>query len=482
MAQERPNLLVIMSDQHAPHFSGPYGHPVVRTPNMDRLAAEGVVFDSTYSPSPVCVPARMSFMTGRYVHHTGVWDNGVPLREDAVTWAHRLRAVGYNVALSGKMHFRGHDQLHGFEVQLGRDVNAGNPPPIPDWSRPLSEIEPMRSMPKGPGYTPHIEADDLAMKAAQRYLLDPARRKKPWALVVGFASPHPPFIVPPSFYEIYSDVPIDMPIIPEGHLAALHPALQRMRRARGFVDPAADEVLTREVRASYYGLISYVDDGIGRLLKTLEESGQVENSIIAYTSDHGELLGEHGMWYKCNFFEQSVRVPLLISCPSMLPCGKRVPQPVSLLDLTATIVDLAHATEAREGIPPLDGNSLIPLVLGDSGCWRDEVLSEFYAKFSTEPMAMLRRGRYKLNYYHGGEPEVFDLEADPGEFHDLAGDPSLRSVREELLRSLFNRWNPDEIERRVRISQAERQFIRPYLFNKIDTGRAAGPSQDPWSA
>ena len=225
---DRPNILVIMADQHAPQFSGPYGHPVVKTPIMDRLATEGVTFENAYTSCPICVPARMSFMTGRYVGNIGIWDNGVPLREDAVTWAHRLRNVGYQAFLSGKMHFRGHDHLHGFEAQLAVDINAFNKPEPPDWSQPLPAARKVRrDMPRGPGSNVQIDADNRAAQAALDFIYDQRCRERPWALCVGFVAPHVPFVSPPGFYDIYNGVDIDVPIIPEGHLEVQHPFHRR---------------------------------------------------------------------------------------------------------------------------------------------------------------------------------------------------------------------------------------------------------------
>ena len=336
---ERPNLLLIMSDEHAPMFSGPYGHPLVQTPNLDRLAAEGVVFEHAYCNSPLCTPSRMSFMTGRYVHHAGTWDNATPLASDAVTWAHRLRAVGYDVVLSGKQHFSGPDQLHGFRAQLARDLHAERGHPIRDWSqgttgarRPWGVVE--RA---GPGTTEEIEVDDQVEVAALDYLHDPARQRQPWALNVSFMAPHFPFVVPQRFWDLYPEAAVDLPTIPPGHLDNQHPVYQRMRRAFGLAE--FPEELVRRARVGYYGLITYLDEKIGRLLDALEATGQRENTLIAYFSDHGELAGEHGMWRKSNFYEQSVRVPLQLAWPGHLPAGRRVNGVVSLVDLVATIVE-----------------------------------------------------------------------------------------------------------------------------------------------
>ena len=252
---QRPNILIIMSDEHAPMYSGPYGHPLVQTPHMDRLAEDGVTFTNAYCNSPLCMPSRMSFMTGQYIHKIGAWDNAAPLRPDAVTWAHNLRAVGYDVVLSGKQHFGGMDQLHGFRAQLARDLHAERQHGLTDWdngtppaNRPWQGLAQAR-----PGTTVEIEVDDLAEAEALTYLRDPARQEQPWALNVSFIAPHFPLIVPQRFWDLYPLDEIDLPNIPDGHLENQHPVYQRMRRMFGCVD------FPEEARASWESRLLWID-------------------------------------------------------------------------------------------------------------------------------------------------------------------------------------------------------------------------------
>ena len=456
---EQPNILVIMSDQHAPMFSAPYGHPIVQTPNMDRLAQNGVVFENAYCNSPICVPSRMTFMTGLHLHHSGIWDNGVPLPSDRVTWAHQLKSVGYDVVLSGKMHFRGLDQLHGFRAQLAYDINAQNLPKVRDWSDGLESNHPVTEIKAKAGRSQEIDADDAVTQASLTYLRDPERKSQPWALVAGYVAPHPPFVVLQKYIDMYPAEEIDLPTIPEGHLDNLHPAYQRQLKWRGWQLDQITEENIRRVRSVYYGLVTYLDDQIGHLLKALEETGQLDNTIIIYVSDHGEMLGEHGLWHKCNFYEQSVRIPLIISGRDT-PTGKRISEVVSTVDLTATLLDIAGV----KSIAPLDGSSLFPLMKAENGEWKDEALSEFYADGSTRPWAMLRQGKYKLVYSHHDPLELYDLENDSGEFHNLAQQDDYQTVLNTMLSSLMERWNPDEINRLVLQSQKERRLIYDDLF------------------
>ena len=461
-----PNLLIIMSDEHAPMFSSPYGHPLVQTPNLDRLAEDGITFTNAYCNSPLCMPSRMSFMTGKYIHHIAAWDNATPLASDEITWAHLLRAAGYDVVLAGKQHFGGPDQLHGFRTQLARDLHAERQHALTDWENGTPPAKrPWQGLAQaGPGTTEEIEVDDLAETAALEYLREAARKQQPWALNVSFIAPHFPLVVPQRFWNLYPLDEIDMPTMPEGHLENQHPVYQRMRRMFGCVD--FPEELVRRGRAGYYGLITYLDEKIGKLLNALEETGQTENTVVIYTSDHGEMNGEHGMWRKSNFYEASARVPLQIRLPGHLQAGKRIDSVVSLVDLTATLVDLANAPLLGQ----LDGDSLIPLIQGTAPDWKNFAFSEYLAHGVARPMAMLRHGRYKFNYSLGDAPELYDIVEDPGEFHNLADEPAYQAIREELEARLLEDWNPVEIERQVRASQKAR-----ILIEKVTAGQWRKP-------
>jgi len=422
---------------------------------MNRLADNGVTFTNAYCNSPLCVPSRMSFMTGRYIHHIGAWDNAAPLPSDTATWAHLLRAVGYDVVLSGKQHFCGQDQLHGFRAQLARDLHAEWYHGLIDWEKGTPPAaRPWQGLyHAGPGTTEEIKVDDLVEAQALAYLRDPARKDQPWALNVSFIAPHFPLIAHQRFLDLYPPDDIDLPEIPPGHLENQHPVYKRMRSMFGLVD--FPEEFVRRGRAGYYGLITYLDEKLGRLLEALEETGQRDNTLVIYTSDHGEMNGEHGMWRKSNFYEPSVRVPLQLAWPGHLPVGCRIDEVVSLVDLTATIVDIAGATQ----IAPMDGESLLSLMLGDEENWKDFAFSEYTAHGVKRPMAMLRRGRYKLNYSLGDQPELFDLQEDPNEFRDLASAPAYRPVIDELQSQLLAHWDAVNLERRVRQSQKERLLI-----------------------
>lgn len=449
----QPNILLIMSDEHAPMFSGPYGHPLVRTPNMDRLAAEGVTFANAYCNSPLCVPSRMSFMTGRYPSRVGVYDNASPLASDIPTWAYAARAAGYDTALCGKQHFVGPDQLHGFSRQLAADLHAGRPQPVPDWTAGSRAGPPYHGPDNaGPGRGEHIEADDTVGAAAAAYLRDAARERQPWLLCASFIAPHFPFVVPEQFYNLYPLDEIDLPHVPDGHLDAQHPVSKRVRHQLGILHYSDDAI--RRARAAYYGLISYLDEKIGMLLDTLADTGQADNTLVIYTSDHGEMAGEHGMWRKSSFYEGSIRVPMQLRWPSRLPAGRLVTSVVSLVDLAASLNTVTGGPAPAD----LDGDDLLGLAAADVA-WKDEAFAEYNAHGVNRPTAMVRSGRYKLNMSLGEAPELFDLDEDPGEFCNVAGGPSYSHIESKLSDRMRELWDPVQLEQEVLRNQRQRRSI-----------------------
>ena len=484
-----PNFLIIMSDEHGAGFSSAYGHPLIETPHMDRLAREGVTFDSAYCNAPLCVPSRICFMTGQHNWHCKGWDNAVPMRSDAMTWPYLLRAQGYDVVLSGKMHLVGRDNLHGFSRQLARDIHAQLVHPIDLWRDGIpgaespwpgvyeagagvpgqegrggaapEDLQQRQTIPTGAGHTLEIEMDDLAEEAAIAYLKDSARKEQPFALCVGPIAPHFPFVVPEPYFSRYYPEKADLPDTPEGHLDNLPVAAQRLRAAFGFWGHSDKQV--RRARAAYYGLISYVDDKIGNLLNTLESTGLAENTVVIYTSDHGDMLGEHGLWRKMCFYEESARIPMQVRWPGVLSGGRRIEECASLVDLTATILDAAGvSTDEQKEQWKVDGDSMLSLLQGRGSDWKDEAFVEHNAHGTDRPRAMIRQGKWKLCYNHAkpAEFELYDLETDPGEFNNLAGSPQHRDVQERLFKRINELWDGDKVAQEVMASQEERQFIR----------------------
>jgi choline-sulfatase len=449
----RPNLLVIMSDQHAARWCGFGGDRIVRTPHLNRLAERGVVFENAYCNSPICVPSRMSFLTGRHVQHIGIWDNHTILPSETPTFAHGLMRAGYDVVLNGKMHFRGPDKLHGFRAQLSADP-AGDDPgsfPIPRWREggrvPLRpHIGTALTFGEGIGKREDYEAE----AAAVSYLEDPARRAQPWAMVVGIYAPHPPWQAQREYLDQYRREEIPLPHLPAGYVEHQHPVHRRKREL--WQKAEFPDEMVRGARHTYFALTTRVDDQIGRVLAALERSGQREDTLVVYTSDHGEMLGEHALWNKSSLLEESAHVPMIFSWPGTLTEGRRVAECVSLVDLTATLLDFAGAPRDL----PLDGRSLQALASGTDRNWPDEAISELYATWTDRPIAMLRRGRYKLHLSHQERPQLYDLKRDPREFDDLAADPAHATILGELTRRLTSRWDSDRLNQRVLESQDQR--------------------------
>ncbi len=463
--QQRPNLLFIYSDQHCPAVAGCYGDPIVRTPNLDRLAARGVAFDAAYCPSPLCVPSRMALLTGRHPCEIEVWTNDHVLDAGVPTLAHALGAGGYHPLLVGRMHSVGPDQLHGYVDRLVGDHGPNNLGGSPvDHGVLQGTAGPFRvSLEKsGPGQSAYQVHDEYvtatAVDAITRAGL--ARRsgvsQEPLNLSVGFMLPHQPFVARREDYDRYAGR-VGMPQHPEPYSEALHPHLRAWRSESGIEEVSDAEVL--RARTAYWALVDRLDAMIGQILDALRESGLEDNTLIAYTSDHGEQLGEHGLWWKQTFYEYSARVPMVLSWPSVLPQGARCSRVVSQYDLNATLLAALGAPE----LPNSHGRSLLPLLQDPSTPWDDIAFSEYCTDETAlrrgAQQRMVRREAWKLVYYHGQEPQLFNLAEDPYELSDRAADPACRRLREELRREALRGWDPEAIGHKMRDKLADTRLL-----------------------
>lgn len=449
---KKPNILVIMADQHGAWASGAYGHPFIQTPHLDRLAQTGVTFESAYCNSPICGPSRASFLTGRAPHGIEAWDNGKPLASDVPTWAHYLTTAGYQTVLAGKQHFIGPDQQHGFELRLGGELHSTR---IQEGTiNPFEPIDTTKYFHTGVGRTRYTEYDyDIEARACSFLSGDERDKSRPFALCVSFIAPHFPLVVEDEYMQMYLPHHADLPQMPPGYPERLHPVWQAHRRYynANFMDAEK----TRRARAAYYALCTFMDRRVGNVLKALEQAGEADNTLIVYTADHGEHIGSRGMWWKSSFFEESVRVPLIISWPGHLPQGARRPEVVSLVDVAATLLDVGGVDAAGD----MDGRPLSGLLRGEGGDWTDQAFSEYYASGADEPRCMLRLGRYKLNWFVGHSPELYDLETDPGEWRNLADDPDHASVVADLSGRIQAMWDGQDIAWRVEVSKRRRRLI-----------------------
>jgi choline-sulfatase len=461
-----PNLLVIMADQMTPFFLGTYGHGAVRTPNLDELGRRGVRFDAAYTNCPICVPARASFMTGRYASRSGCYDNGDSFPSLTPTLAHYLTNQGYDTILSGKMHFIGPDQLHGFRKRLTTDIY----PAGFDWSYDLpGDGDPAFDFPAqyqasniGPGRTLELQYDEETHFRSLEYL----RRSHdaPFLLVSSYTNPHPPFVAPKHFWDMYEGVEIDLPHYPKNMdetYSAMDRAINRWHGVDRYDIRNPEHLAT--MRRGYAALISYIDQKVGELLAALEERELREDTVVIFTSDHGEMLGEKGMIQKRCFHEWAVRVPMIIDLPNGARQGRSMETPVSLVDLLPTLLDLAGVSD--DSRVPIDGRSLLPLLTGEDREPGD-VISEYHGEGVMRPCFMVRSGRYK--YVFDREPRLFDLQSDPGEWENLAGLPEHRDLVTRLGTMIETQFDTDAIGRDV-VAVLERKKIVRQAMHRNDT-------------
>lgn len=460
-----PNILVIQVDQMTPLVLSAYGRALAKTPHIDALADSGVVFENAYCNFPLCVPSRMSMLTGRLTHAVQQWDNAIELPAAVPTVAHYMRTAGYHTVLCGKMHFIGPDQVHGFNERITTDIYPANFAWTPDWlvgerDRPTG-INPRAVVEAGTCVRGlQMDYDDEVEHAGIQKLYDLARFKsdKPFMLWVSFTHPHSPFITPKRYWDLYDHDQIEMPTVDPIPVDELDEMSRWLYYGHGQDLLTIEEEHVRTARHAYFGMCSYLDEKVGRLMATLRELDLDDNTIVVLTSDHGEMLGERGMWFKQYFFESSVRVPLIASFPKKFG-ARRVSQAVSLVDLLPTFVDLAYAGKVPEPITPLDGNSLVGLLSGEAESPEASVISEYTGEGVIAPCRMIRRGPFKYIYTHGHPPQLFNVAEDPNELTNLAGKADVAQIEESLRTTLLDGWDPDDVMQRCLQSQRERLFI-----------------------
>ncbi len=456
------NILLVMADQMAPAALPIHGHPLTRTPVLSALAAEGVVFDSAYCNSPLCSPSRAAFMSGRLPSKIGAYDNAAEFRSDIPTFAHYLRRAGYRMILSGKMHFCGPDQLHGFEERLTTDIYPADFGWTPDWDHPHDRPSWYHNMSSVTDAglcvrTNQIDYDDEVVFAAERAIYDHARgnRQRPFCMVVSLTHPHDPFAIPERWWNLYRHEDIDLPRLPLGEVA-LTPHEERLWHVCDMGSAGITEDHVRNARRAYYGAISYVDDHIGRLMSALHATDLHDDTIVIVTSDHGEMLGERGFWYKMSFFEGAARVPLVFHAPKLF-APRRIPASVSLIDLLPTLVELAQDGRPGTYATEIEGRSLLPHLGGSAG--HDEVVAEYLAEGAIAPVVMIRRDGWKYVHSPADPAQLYDLAADPYETRNLAADGEAREVAAAFRREVASRWNLRDLDRAVRESQRRRHAV-----------------------
>ena len=463
----RPNILILMVDQLNGTLFPDGPADWLHVPHLKRLAARSVRFKNAYTASPLCAPGRASFMSGLLPRRTRVYDNAAEFASDIPSYAHHLRRAGYRTCLSGKMHFVGPDQLHGFEERLTTDIYPADFGWTPEYRKPGERIEwwyhNLGSIPAAgvAEITNQMEYDDEVAFHAEQRLYDLARSPgRPWCLTVSFTHPHDPYVARQRFWDLYADCAHLDPEVAAIPYAGQDPHSQRIFDANDWRSYEITAEQVRRARRAYFANISYLDDKIGAIMDVLARCGMAEDTIVLFVSDHGDMLGERGLWFKMSFFEGSSRVPLMIAAPGIN--SGRVDAPVSTLDVTPTLADLAGVSLA-EIDPWVDGESLVPLA---NGAERSApVTMEYAAEGSQAPLVSLRYGRWKYNRCALDPDQLFDLETDPHELDNLAGAPEHRGTLTALRAKSEARWDLAAYDAEVRQSQARRRVVYEALRN-----------------
>ncbi|GLT09612.1 choline-sulfatase [Sulfitobacter porphyrae] len=456
----RPNILILMVDQLNGTLFPDGPADWLHAPNLKRLAARATRFRNAYTASPLCAPGRAAFMSGQLPSATGIYDNAAEFASSIPTYAHHLRRAGYQTCLSGKMHFVGPDQLHGFEQRLTTDIYPADFGWTPDYRKPGERIDwwyhNMGSV-TGAGVAEtsnQMEYDDEVAYNAVRQIYEYARGgdDRPWCLTASFTHPHDPYVARRKYWDLYEDCEHLQPQVPAMDYADHDPHSQRIFDANNWREFDITEEDIRRSRRAYFANISYLDDKIGEILQTLEDTRQ--EAIVVFVSDHGDMLGERGLWFKMSFFEGSSRVPLMIAAPQMAPGLQTTP--VSNIDICPTLCDLAGVS-MEEVMPWTTGTSLVPM--GQGVARTDPVAMEYAAEATQSPMVALRQGRWKYTNCAIDPEQLFDLDADPHELANLTEDPAHAETLENFRIEAAGRWDLEAFDADVRKSQARRWVV-----------------------
>lgn len=461
---------MIQADQLSALAIGCYGHPAAKTPNIDKLASRGVLFTNAYCNSPLCGPSRNSMMAGRIPHRINAFDNASELPAAVPAFTHVLTNNGYECVLSGKMHFVGPDQLHGFKRRMNTDIYPSDFEWTPDWTRGAygnhgTSVRYLHNA--GPcSWSLQLDYDEETAARGLRALRDLTRernsRGEPFFLCVSFTHPHDPFTPQQKYWDLYKDTEIPAPGIPSKPFEEMHP-YDRWIQIHHEIDrypPGSDTVM--KARKAYLGMVSYVDSLTGRFLDELDNLGIADDTVICFTSDHGDMQGEHGMWYKRTFREWSARVPMIFRVPGTAG-GVTVDSPVSLLDLFPTFTDIGECGTDWPGAELLDGDSLYPLIQkeNDAAISGRPVFMEYCGEGTIEPMAAVRKDNWKYIQVNNQKSLLFDLKADPLEDTNLvqSENPEVQKTFQSLSGLIERYWNPAEQKEKVIKDQQKRQYL-----------------------
>ncbi len=455
-----PNILIIMVDQLNGTLFPDGPADWLHTPHLKALAARSSRFVNSYTASPLCAPGRASFMSGQLPSQTRVYDNAAEFASDIPTYAHHLRRAGYYTCLSGKMHFVGPDQLHGFEDRLTTDIYPADFGWTPDYRKPGERIDwwyhNMGSV-TGAGVAEisnQMEYDDEVAHFAKMKIYDLARAKedRQGCVTASFTHPHDPYVARKKYWDLYEDCDHLDPSVASMGYDNHDPHSKRIFDANDWRSFDVTPQNVRRARQAYFANISYLDDKVGELLAVLEETRQ--EAVVVFVSDHGDMLGERGLWYKMSFFEGSSRVPMMIALPDGQ--GQRIAAPVSTIDLCPTLADLA-GVDMGEVAPWTSGESLVPVMNGAERT--APVAMEYAAEASYAPLVCLRYGKWKYIACSLDPEQLFDLDADPHELTNLADNPAHAGTVEAMRAKAETRWDLSRFDTEVRHSQARRLVV-----------------------
>ena len=465
--RSQPNILLIMSDEHNASVTGSYGNRIINTGNLDNLARKGITFDSCYCNSPLCVPSRLSFTAGKYASRVGAWNNHAWLPSpDTPSLQRILNMAGYESYLCGKMHYD-RTRLYGFTQELFKSR----------YNQELKDGKCSRRNPdildSPPGISERFEGfhaatqsqvlnhDSQVTRKAEEFLKTRTPHGKPFFLVCGYYAPHYPLIVPQNYLDNYKDM-VAMPTIPRGHLESLPRNYKHLRVAFNVDD--TPRAVIKDGRELYYGLTEWFDEQVGQLLAALGDSPFAKDTVVIYTSDHGENMGEHGMWWKNCMYESSARVPLIVSWPARWKGPQRRTETCSLLDLVQTIIKIAGASSPEDW----NGDSMLGWLDNKNSEWKDFTVSEYYGHYVCSGYVMCRLGEYKYVYHtrpdsnHSSETELYNLKTDPGEFNNLARDPKYTDMMVMMFSRIISEIgeDPEKTELRCRAEYAQGGYDR----------------------
>ena len=417
---KKPNILFLMTDQHSMRVLGSYGNQIIKTPNLDKLANEGVVFKSNYSQNPICLPSRASLITGKMPSSLGIFGNDGILSEKT-TMATVFKAQGYEVAWLGKEHWGATNA----EVGFG-NLNAEAHEAFKEKYRPLNNLRKnIGRLPQNASAYKLSENEDyeaLVTDHAIKFLEN--NTTKTFFLGVSFKKPHFPFMCHQKYFDLYKDI-VDMPEVTPDMIEALS-----INEKKTIEKYKLDEMSSAEIkhaRAMYYGMVTYIDEQFGRVLEKLNELGLRENTIIVYTSDHGEMAGEHGLWYKNSFLEASVAAPLIFSYPKTLPVNKKINASSMLLDIFPTLCDLSDIGQPND----LEGKSLLPLMSGIENADNSDRVA-YSEMYRSSTGIMVRKGKWKYIRYNSEKEYLYDIDTDPREINNLINSTQHQVIIREL--------------------------------------------------